>query len=179
MSRNYSRGLIELEKYTYNDLSIEPFFDRRQNIYFKGKEIASALGYERTRDAVEQHVDEEDKTPYSEFAKGRKTPLFGNMHPQTIMINESGLYSLIMKSKLETAKKFKRWVTSEVLPSIRKHGFYKRFDTPNKLIFKIEDEYDLHTKVVEYITRFYPDALIIDILGELEDSCRRRNSIME
>ena len=79
-----------------------------------------------------------------------------------------------MKSKLESAKKFKRWVTSEVLPSIRKHGFYKRFDTPNKLIFKIEDEYDLHTKVVQYIRRFYPNALIIAGLGELQDSWRKR-----
>ena len=61
---------MSLEKYTYNDLSIEPFIDSKQNIYFKGKEIASALGYEKTRNAVEQHVDEEDKTSYSEFAKG-------------------------------------------------------------------------------------------------------------
>ena len=173
-NRAQSKALVELEKYTYNDLSIEPFFDRRQNIYFKGKEIAENLGYINTCKAIERHVSGKNKTTYSKFTKlGVKWIPLRNMQPHTILINESGLYQLIMKSKLPKAEAFQDWITSEVLPSIRKHGFYKRFDTPNKLIFKIEDEYDLHTRVVRYIKRFYPDALIIDILGELEDSCRR------
>ena len=166
---------MSLEKYTYNDLSIEPFIDSKQNIYFKGKEIASALGYEDTPKAIERHVSDKNKTSYSGFAKGWvKRPPSESIQPQAIMINESGLYQLIMRSKLPSAEAFQDWVTSEVLPSIRKYGFYKRFDTPNKLIFKIEDEYDLHTKVVQYIRRFYPNALIIAGLGELQNSWRKR-----
>lgn len=91
--------------------------------YFVGKDIAEALGYENTQKAIKDHVDEEDKkmgeqnvTPYILDNLGRK------QYP--IYINESGLYSLIMASKLPNAKKFKRWVTAEVLPSIRKNGGY-------------------------------------------------------
>lgn len=84
--------------------------------YFIGKEIATVLGYERADNAIRQHVDEEDKLMHQISASGQNR----NM----IIINESGLYSLIMSSKLPSAKKFKRWVTSEVLPSIRKTGGY-------------------------------------------------------
>lgn len=91
--------------------------------YFVGKDIAEILGYENPQKAIRDHVDEEDKkmgeqngTPYILDNLGRKQyPTF---------INESGLYSLIMSSKLSNAKRFKRWVTSEVLPSIRKTGGY-------------------------------------------------------
>ena len=82
--------------------------------YFVGKEIATVLGYERTDNAIRQHVDEEDKLMHQISASGQNR----NM----TLINESGLYSLIMSSKLPNAKKFKRWVTSEVLPAIRKTG---------------------------------------------------------
>lgn len=84
--------------------------------YFIGKEIADILGYERADNAIRNHVDDEDKLMHQINASGQNR----NM----IIINESGLYSLIMSSKLPTAKKFKRWVTNEVLPSIRKHGGY-------------------------------------------------------
>lgn len=84
--------------------------------WFIGKEVASILGYSNVRDALSKHVDDEDKG----VAK-RDTP--GGAQKMTI-INESGLYSLILSSKLPTAKKFKHWVTSEVLPAIRKTGGY-------------------------------------------------------
>ena len=84
--------------------------------YFVGSDIANILGYKNTRDALNKHVDSEDKG----VAKC-DTP--GGIQELTV-INESGLYSLIMSSKLPVAKKFKRWVTSEVLPSIRKNGGY-------------------------------------------------------
>ena len=84
--------------------------------YFVGNEIATILGYKNTRDALMRHVDEEDKDVVKYDTLGGKQEM--------IVINESGLYSLIMSSKLSSAKKFKRWVTSEVLPSIRKHGGY-------------------------------------------------------
>lgn len=84
--------------------------------YFVGKDVAEVLGYSNTRDALLKHIDSEDKADVA-IHDGRQN------RNQTI-INESGLYSLILSSKLPTAKKFKRWVTSEVLPAIRKTGGY-------------------------------------------------------
>ena len=84
--------------------------------YFVGKDVAESLGYERTADAIRQHVDKEDKGV-------GEIPTPGGKQKMTI-INESGLYALIFGSKLESAKDFKHWVTSEVLPSIRTNGGY-------------------------------------------------------
>lgn len=91
--------------------------------FFVGKDVAEILGYKRTTKAIQDHVDKEDKdvVPIQDSI-GRKQ--------QTPIINESGLYSLIFSSKLDSAKRFKRWVTSEVLPQIRKHGVYA---TENKI----------------------------------------------
>ena len=85
-------------------------------VWFVGKDVATALGYKNAKDALHKHVDDEDKL-------GAQIATSGQRREMTL-INESGLYSLIMSSKLPTAKKFKRWVTSEVLPSIRKTGVY-------------------------------------------------------
>lgn len=84
--------------------------------WFVGKDIAAALGYKDTVNALKAHVDEQDKAGW------RITTQFGEK--ETTIINESGLYSLIFSSKLESAQRFKHWVTHEVLPSIRKHGMY-------------------------------------------------------
>lgn len=81
-----------------------------------GKDVATALGYKNPRDAIARHVDAEDKGVVK-----HDTP---SGEQEMVIINESGLYSLVLFSKLPTAKKFKRWVTSEVLPSIRKSGGY-------------------------------------------------------
>lgn len=85
--------------------------------WFVGKDVADALGYVDTNKAVAMHVDEEDKK-----LNDKTSSSFGQRG--ATLINESGLYSLVLSSKLPTAKKFKRWVTSEVLPAIRKHGVY-------------------------------------------------------
>lgn len=85
--------------------------------YFVGKDVASILGYNDTFGALKKHVDDEDK-------QNCQNDSFESKRGLTV-INESGLYSLILSSKLPTAKKFKRWVTSEVLPSIRKTGKYE------------------------------------------------------
>lgn len=82
-----------------------------------GKDVAEILGYAKPLDAISRHVDEDDSVKYG------LTDNLGRTQ-NTIIINESGLYSLILSSKLPQAKEFKRWVTSEVLPSIRKHGMY-------------------------------------------------------
>lgn len=86
------------------------------NPYFVGKDIAEILGYKNTKDALSKHVDSEEK-------RGSRIATPSGTQTMTV-INESGLYSLILSSKLPDAKKFKRWVTSEVLPAIRKHGGY-------------------------------------------------------
>ncbi|WP_200780443.1 Bro-N domain-containing protein, partial [Enterococcus faecium] len=99
--------------------------------YFVGKDVAEILGYSKPRNAISTHVDEEDK---------QDAPIQGDLGGTQSMtiINESGLYSLILKSKLPSAKKFKRWVTSEVLPQIRKHGMYATDDLLNNPDLLIE-----------------------------------------
>ena len=84
--------------------------------YFIGKDVADILGYANGRDALSKHVDSEDKLTSQIATSGQNR--------NVTIINESGLYSLIFSSKLENAKRFKRWVTSDVLPAIRKHGIY-------------------------------------------------------
>lgn len=84
--------------------------------YFVGKDVAQILGYKDTSDALKKHVDEEDKLTRRFADSGQNREMY--------IVNESGLYSLILSSKLESSKRFKRWVTSEVLPSIRKSGGY-------------------------------------------------------
>ena len=84
--------------------------------WFVGKDVAEALGYSNTRDALDRHVDSEDKATVAIHD--------GSQNRNVTVINESGLYSLILSSKLPTAKAFKHWVTSEVIPSIRKTGSY-------------------------------------------------------
>lgn len=84
--------------------------------YFVGKDVAQILGYKDTSDALKKHVDEEDKLTRRFADSGQNREMY--------IVNESGLYSLILSSKLESAKRFKRWVTSEVLPSIRRSGGY-------------------------------------------------------
>lgn len=86
--------------------------------WFVGKDVAEVLGYKKTENAIANHVDEEDKTTTLLQGSG------SNYKSKTVIINESGLYSLVLSSKLPSAKKFKRWVTSEVLPSLRKTGKY-------------------------------------------------------
>lgn len=98
--------------------------------YFVGNDVALALGYAKPRNAIMQHVDNED-------ALKRGIPDNQGFTQETTLINESGVYSLVFSSKLPTAKAFKKWVTSEVLPTIRKTGGYlatKQDDTPEEIM---------------------------------------------
>lgn len=99
--------------------------------WFIGNEVATLLGYENQSRDISRHVDEDDRIllDFSKYQNGTLIPS-GRGNKKRIIINESGLYSLILSSKLPQAKKFKRWVTSEVLPTIRKHGAYL---TPDKI----------------------------------------------
>ena len=99
--------------------------EREEEVWFVGKDVAAALGYERPTKAVQDHVDDEDKDEIpnqDSIGRSQSTPI----------INESGLYSLVLSSKLPTAKQFKRWITKEVIPSIRKTGGY--FATPKTYV---------------------------------------------
>lgn len=110
---------------------------------FVGVDVATVLGYKNPQEAIRDHVDEEDRG-YCKLSdiQGVRETLPPHMKAATLLtINESGVYSLIMRSKLPTAKQFKRWVTSEVLPSTRKHGAYmtpetvmQMFQNPDALI---------------------------------------------
>lgn len=93
--------------------------------WFVGKDVAEVLGYSNPQKAVRDHVDPEDRTVNESFTVNGT---------QATLINESGLYSLVLSSKLPSAKSFKRWITSEVLPSIRKHGAYMTQDTIDRMI---------------------------------------------
>lgn len=99
--------------------------------WFVGKDVASVLGYADTKKALRTHVDDEDKNimSYEEFKGCQNAPLENIPNRGLTVVNESGLYSLIMGSKLPNAKKFKRWVTSEVLPTLRKTGQYSIRDS--------------------------------------------------
>ena len=184
------------KKFANKDLGIElnSYIDKQQNVWFVGKDVAEILGYSKTRDALSRHVDKEDKKQlFTYHTTVHKTGTVapsgsmctyhttvhktGTVAPSGSMctyINESGFYSLLLSSKLETAKKFKHWITSQVLPSIRKYGFYKMFDNPNNKMFKIENETDLHYKVVELIRKYYPDSLLVAGLGENQDTGEKR-----
>lgn len=121
--------------------------------YFVGKDIATILGYKNTKDALLKHVDDEDKLGSQIATSGQNRKM--------IVINESGLYSLILSSKLPTAKQFKHWVTSEVLPAIRKHGVY------------VTDEkaYD--------ITHDQSGAVLADLLQQAADQLKAKDIQIE
>lgn len=131
-------------------------------IWFVGKDVASILGYSNARDAIANHVYEDDK------GVGKLDTLGGKQN--MTVINESGLYALIFGSKLESAKRFKHWVTSEVLPSIREHGTYmtqefiqKTLDNPDYLIAiatKIKEEREARKKLEAKLKEERPHAIL-------------------
>lgn len=111
--------------------------------YFVGKDVAEILGYAKPENAISTHVDDEDKTTTLIQGTG------SNYKSKAVIINESGLYSLILSSKLPKAKEFKHWVTSEVLPSIRKHGAYMTDDVLHRAITEPDFLIQLATELKE------------------------------
>jgi prophage antirepressor-like protein len=135
--------------------------------WFFGKEISAALGYANARKALSDHVDAEDKNTVT-----IRDGIPGN--PNKTIINESGLYCLILSSKLPSAKRFKRWVTLEVLPSIRKHGAYiideileeaaKSQNAAVELLSKLLAERDKTAALTELAETLAPKALYCDLI---------------
>ncbi len=129
--------------------------------YFVGKDVAEILGYSNTRDALSKHVDEDDK----KVLTSRNTTLENLPNRGLTAVNESGLYSLIFSSKLESAKRFKRWVTSDVLPAIRKHGIYA---TDNVIEQTLKDPDYIITVLTEYKKEKEQNLLLQQEIGELK-----------
>lgn len=116
----------ELNVFKFHDSDVRTFLIDNE-VYFVGKDVAETLGYKDTKNALKQHVYDEDKMGWQITTPSRGI--------QTVtVINESGVYALVFGSKLPRAKEFKHWVTSDVLPSIRKTGGYKMPSTPEEMI---------------------------------------------
>lgn len=136
-------------------------------IYFVGKDVAEILGYANTQKAIRDHVDEEDKLTERIVLSGQNR--------EVITINESGLYSLVLSSKLPSAKRFKRWVTSEVLPALRRQGGYmlaNANETPEQIMaraLKIADEALKRKDAL--IEEMKPKAMFADAVGASDNTC--------
>ena len=170
-------SIIEkLFHYGKNEISV---IRNGEDIWFRAKQVADSLGYSDPGRAIRQIVDHEDRMSLDEL-KGEgesPSPLFHNCQGTTQFINESGLYSLRFGSKLDSAKVFKRWVTKDVLPMIRKTGNYYSEIIHNynrSLTFRIESENDLHVKDVSFIKKRYPHSIFIATLGENQDTRWKR-----
>ena len=166
--------------YRATKLSVIMFKDE---IWFKAKQVALLLGYLDPGRSIRPNVDPEDRISLEKLigkGEGDLTPfppLVSNFQGSTLYLNESGLYSLIFGSKLESTKAFKRPVTKDVLPSIRKTGRYDycmNHKYNNTLTFKIENETDLHVKVVSFLKKRYPHSLFTVTLGENQDTFHKR-----
>lgn len=127
--------------------------------WFVAKDVADTLGYQNGSRDVNRHTDEEDRT---------KTMVFdGNQNKETILINESGLYSLVLSSKLPNAKQFKRWVTSDVLPSLRKYGTYS-MNIPRTLPDALKayaNEIEAHNQTRALLEEQKPKVLFADAVS--------------
>ena len=170
-----------LEKAFKNEelgIEITSFIDKQQNIFFKGKDVAEILGYRDTDQAIRKNVSIENKM--TQFLQPKCSPVSktGQQNDNRVkyctFINEPGFYELVFSSKLESAKKFRQWVFTTVLPSIRKFGQYKLFDNPWNKMIMISNEKELHYKVVQLIRNYYPDSLLVAGFGENQDTEDKR-----
>ena len=164
-------------KYEATELPVIKYEDE---VWFKAVVVATILKYTNQRKAIRDYVDPEDKRKLSELmskSKGNESFRLKGNEGNSLYLSESGLYSLVLRSKLESAKEFKQWVTSQVLPSIRKTGRYDycmNHKYNNTLTFKIENETDLHVKVVSFLKKRYPHSLFTVTLGENQDTAFKR-----
>lgn len=166
MAENLEQNFIKFE-----NNQILTILDNTGKLWFGGVDSAKALGYKNAPKAIRDHVDKEDKIKLENV----NTDIKLEKHPHTVFISEAGLYNLIFKSELEKAKKFKKWVTSEVLPSIREFGYYK-------MKKKYEDENEKLLKKINYLTKQneelsndlkkdeYPDGALVYILDYSDEN---------
>ena len=175
-------------------IKMNSYIDKQQNIWFRGKDVAGILGYRDTDQAIRKNVSIENKM--TQFLQPKCSPVKtpGQQNDTKVkcfpvsktgqqndtrgkyctFINEPGFYELVFSSKLEFAKKFRQWVFTTVLPSIRKYGQYKMFDSPWNKMIMIGNETDLHYKVVQLIRNYYPDSILVAGLGKNQDTKDKR-----
>lgn len=143
--------------------------------WFVGKDVATALGYKNTKDALATHIESCDKIMGSQNATPSITDSMGRTQHPT-WINESGLYALIFGSKLESAKRFKHWVTSDVLPSIRKHGVYAVDELINnpemaiKAFTALKEEREKNKVLIADNQRMKPKEIFADAVASSKTS---------
>ena len=161
-------------------MALETFSDFTMNLsvrtllcngaaYFCGKDVASALGYTNPQKAIRDHVFEEDRSKLEDFRVNATFPHSKSEQGQSVYITEPGVYALVFGSKLESARTFKRWVCSEILPRLRKN-----LQAQQSAPLCLRNESDLHYKVVDFLRRFFPHALLSAGLGELQDTRSKR-----
>ena len=146
----------KLQTFNFEDLPVRTLTVNEEP-YFVGKDVVNILGYKNGSRDINAHVDAEDKLTYQISTSGQRR--------NQIIINESGLYSLIFSSKLESAKRFKRWVTSEVLPAIRKHGIYA---TDNVIEQTLRDPDYIINVLTEYKKEKDNNLILRQQIGELK-----------
>ena len=169
-----TKNMMQIQKFNKGEFKLT-VFGSPDKLYFKAREVAELLGYKYPANAIQDNVEKEDKISYTELKKSCGLETHTNkFDPKTIFINESGLYSLILSSKLPKAKEFKHWVTSEVLPSIRKTGQFIDKEVKPKLTFNLINEADLQKAIVNYLRSNYPHVYFTASLGELQDTPNKR-----
>ena len=148
----------ELKVFNFEEKNVRTFTVNDEP-HFVGRDVAEILGYKKPSNAVGTHVDDEDKT--TSLIQGTGS----NYKSNTVLINESGLYALIFASQLDSAKRFKRWVTSEVLPQIRKTGKYEEPKSPMEMLelqFKAMKETNKRVETVEKDVVFLKEEVKLD-----------------
>lgn len=167
--------MTNLQKFNFEQNEVQTVLINEE-LYFIGKEISTILGYSNSRKALSDHVDPEDKLVLtSQIVTLENIPNRG-----LIGINESGLFSLVIGSKLPTAKKFKRWVTKEVLPSIRKHGAYATPETiesiianPDfgiQLLSNLKEEKEKNLLLEQQVAEYEPKISYLDSILQSTDT---------
>lgn len=147
-----------LEVFNSSEFGSIRTFKINNTIHFVGKDIAVALGYSNPQKAVRDHIDDEDRTVNNSFTING-TP--------AVLINESGLYSLVLSSKLESAKRFKRWITADVLPTLRRTGSYS-LNIPQTLpeaLRAYADEVEQHNKTKALVEAQRPKVIFADAVS--------------
>ena len=154
----FEKGTYNVKTYVYNETA-----------YFSAKDVAKSLDYKNPAKAVRDHVFEEDRLKFKD--------LWGNVtftpsqqeQGHSVYITEAGVYALIFGSQKEEAKVFKKWVNNEVLPKLRKY-----YHEQTKAPLALRNEADLHHKIIQSIRRFWPYAVLVAGLGELQDTPEKR-----
>ena len=153
------------------NIELTSYIDSKQNVWFRGKDIATILGYSDSRHALKRHVSKENKMIHlfwgSETGRQQNTSNVGvNVSPPQQNDTGGKYYAFINEPR--------QWVFTTVLPSIRKYGQYKLFDSPWNKMIMIGNETDLHYKVVDLIRKYYPDSILVAGLGENQDTDDKR-----